>query len=347
MSNRAYLVASPWRRTDPGNAPAFDPEKHTIATAVARIPLLWLSLFSPADLVDGAPVASVKTALSRLDQAAGLLAKRFSSRGSLTEHASALATAIATAKAKYVTIELEEFADLFSRRSTFDARLRKALSGDAAAMTELAALEARKPFPALGQIKRTDVDVMHSLLGTSHIRAVPWEANAAPKKVRKPKVNPGAALRDALENGDVATARELLRQGADPSFSDAFGSTFEQVFYGHVPLSMLDELLKAGAKINEKQRIHGYPLIQAARVGKPEMIRALLSRGADIHVVNPFNDTALSIAVFEGHVEAVKELVKHPFTEKEIAKAIRDASKKVNDKRVAQALKLVEAKRSA
>ena len=40
----------------------------------------------------------------------------------------------------------------------------------------------------------------------------------------------------------------------------------------------------------------------------------------------------------------MKELLTQPFTEKEMAKAIRDASKKQHDKRVARALKLVEAK---
>ena len=284
--------------------------------------MLWLALFSPDDIVRGTPVTTTKSALARVQRTT----LDFGRRGSIAPYADALAATITAMRARYIAIELDEIADLFARRSTFDKLLQRALAGEIAAITKLSALPARKPFPAVGATKRADADVLHSLLGTSHIRAVAWEPAAAPPR-RKPKINPGAALRDALESGDVKAARELLANGADPMFSDHFGSTFEQIFYGYAPVKMLDELLRAGARLDQKQRIRGYPLIQAASVGKPEMLRALLARGADIHVRDEFGYTALAIAAWDGHVDAVKLLLAQPFTEREREAAIRKASK--------------------
>lgn len=367
MSNRAYLVASPWRRRDPSSAPRFDEDLHTVATAVARVPLLWVALFDANDLDDGTPVSAVAPALARLPAAVARLESLWPARGSLASHAEALTTAVRAARGKFVAIELDEIRELYARPSTFDASLRRALGylygardvRAKPALSKLAELPGRGKFPSAIASKRSRADaaIMHGLLGTSHVRDVPWEPEPtrAPRACA-PEINPGAALRDALSEGDVAAARSLLAAGADPSFSDHSGSTFEQVFYKNAPLTMLDELVAAGANLDAKQRIRGYPLVQAAAIGDPKLIRALLDRGVDVHVLDEFRRTALTVAVCQGHVEAVKVLLIAPMTEHELRAAIRWGMRRTGDgtesiterkqreKRVAVAVQLVTAK---
>src|SRR5690606_1285666 len=70
--------------------------------------------------------------------------------------------------------------------------------------------------------------------------------------------------------------------------------------------------LAAGADPNERSEEGQTALMLAARNGRPDAVRLLIERGADVNAVEPFrNQTALMWAAGEGNAEAIHLLVDH------------------------------------
>ncbi len=91
-------------------------------------------------------------------------------------------------------------------------------------------------------------------------------------------------LMDAARNGDVASVRSLLAEGADPSAAQGDGMTALHwaAERGHAQVAEL--LLSAGATVEAKTRIGDYtPLHLAGRSGRGPITSALLDAGADPH----------------------------------------------------------------
>lgn len=122
---------------------------------------------------------------------------------------------------------------------------------------------------------------------------------------------PTRALPAAMHRGHATIAANLLTAGADPNWYSRFtGSCWQAVLWGKVPPRMLATLVRHGGDLARPQASGGgYPLVQAAWVGKAPMIRALLRLGADPHVRDPFRRTPLAIAARAGHVDAVRALL--------------------------------------
>ena len=75
-------------------------------------------------------------------------------------------------------------------------------------------------------------------------------------------------------------------------------------------LSRMRLLHFAGANINA--RSNGYlPLFIAAGEGRSDVVRYLLAEGAEINAREKLGDTALTEAVYYGHVALVNELLLH------------------------------------
>src|SRR5436190_1365820 len=121
MSNTAYLCCSDFAGIYPSaQAKKYKSEKHTVACAVERVPLLWLALFRKNNLKtetietdDGsitvtAPVATLDQVLKQMSAAIERLDAVFPKNGSLATHATLLEKALRKAGGKYVTIELDE-----------------------------------------------------------------------------------------------------------------------------------------------------------------------------------------------------------------------------------------------
>jgi ankyrin repeat protein len=66
--------------------------------------------------------------------------------------------------------------------------------------------------------------------------------------------------------------------------------------------------LKYGANINDKGR-YGNVLIQAVYEKNLELLQYLLEKGADVHLTNHENQTALFIAIAQGQPQMVKLLL--------------------------------------
>ncbi|GAA4637584.1 hypothetical protein GCM10023196_091960 [Actinoallomurus vinaceus] len=205
MANRSFLLVGDYDGINPGwrgDIPGL--EHQVLAEDVYCVPLLWLAMFRPADLVtetfppedeeDGpieatAPLAPKERALAQLDAALPALNRIFDGAGRLDDHAALLREGVASMPGRSVTIELYEIAVLIDDEQ-FYQNLRAGLGsldqpGDLAAdrsrLTDLAQLREGRPFPPArlvldGLDAPDDDDWNHTrLLGTCFLRPVPWE----------------------------------------------------------------------------------------------------------------------------------------------------------------------------
>ncbi|MFB7476216.1 hypothetical protein [Kitasatospora sp. NPDC056184] len=149
MANSSYLCATDVASLYPSSqVPGFDPRGGVVAHDVSGVPLLWLALFRPADLVTGvftideddldddedgeveatAPLAAKDRALAQLDAALPVLNALFAAEGPLDGHAALLRQAVEKAPGAFVTIELEEIEGVWEEEGAFQPTLRAALA---------------------------------------------------------------------------------------------------------------------------------------------------------------------------------------------------------------------------
>ena len=97
----------------------------------------------------------------------------------------------------------------------------------------------------------------------------------------KPNAGNWSALHEAALMGDLASARLLLQNKADPNRKEkANGGTPLHVacFQGQIEIAKM--LIKAGAKLNLRDKEGFTPLFQAKDQGHPELVKYLKSLGA-------------------------------------------------------------------
>ncbi|WP_162906948.1 hypothetical protein [Allorhizocola rhizosphaerae] len=208
MSNNSYLFVSDYDGICPdfvGGIP--DLGQTVLAEDRSCVPLLWLAMFRPPDLVTAtfqpadpedddedevkviAPLAPKDRALAQLQAALDVLDRIFAQEGSLREHAALLRAGVESMPGKFVTINPYEIAVLGGEQEFYDTQ-RDALAsldepGDLIVarqrLADLTALRLGRPFPA-ARLALDDLDAPeddwwnHSrLLGNSFERPVPWE----------------------------------------------------------------------------------------------------------------------------------------------------------------------------
>lgn len=118
-------------------------------------------------------------------------------------------------------------------------------------------------------------------------------------------------LHAAAEEGDVATVRRLLEEGADVSAVAHESRTALHIaaMEGHV--EVMKVLLDAGAAIEARDSGSATPLHQSVASPGGEAAALLLERGADVHAVMEGGVTALHAAAQEGRPEAARALLRH------------------------------------
>ncbi len=149
-------------------------------------------------------------------------------------------------------------------------------------------------------------------------------------------------LMKAALNGDTATARFLLNQGADVNAQDERGETALLVaaYLGYLEMTQL--LVESGADMNlaskdgstpllvaaDQNRIEavqyllkqeakeialksGYHILMASAKDSPEILKIFLERGADPNVSNAKGATALMEAACANNAESMKLLIEH------------------------------------
>ncbi|HEV8367539.1 MAG TPA: ankyrin repeat domain-containing protein [Pyrinomonadaceae bacterium] len=114
------------------------------------------------------------------------------------------------------------------------------------------------------------------------------------------------ALFEAVEQGDLARVRELLKLGTDPDQAIGNHSALAHAARnGHTEI--LELLLDSGANIEGGNGLS--PLACAAFKGQDGIIRLLVGRGADIEGDTGGPGTALFQASAEGHLSTVRLLL--------------------------------------
>jgi ankyrin repeat protein len=161
--------------------------------------------------------------------------------------------------------------------------------------------------PAAGDTRLADAA---SRRDTSTVRAL-LELNGPQKvDVNGPGRDGTPALHWLVRVDDLATARLLIRAGADATRADRYGVTPLYLACANGNAEMIRLLLEVGADPNQSDRTGETPLMTASRVGNVDAMQALLDHGAVVDTRDPtFQQTALMIAVRENHSPAVRLLI--------------------------------------
>ncbi len=132
----------------------------------------------------------------------------------------------------------------------------------------------------------------------------------------------------AIDNGDVASVRELLSGDVDANTTNENGSTFLMRAAANGRPSIVELLLDHGANINA-QRVDGFtPLLFAVFFGHLEVVRLLLERGADAGAQTRFATSAGMWANVRGFDEIQTLLRSHQ--EKHLSPASLGAGQSTN-----------------
>jgi hypothetical protein len=204
MGNKAWLTTAATRQSFPSlQEPGYDAARHTVACCTWGIPLLWLPLFRPSDMLvesvtvqsgrtyrDPAPVVETPTALERLAGAVARLNEVFGEQGSVDQYAAMLREAVASAARPFVTLEAQELAwpgepEEFYRRleralAYFDRPDSREARDDLLYLTPTVS-EPDMPFPAPEEVWGGEdagveaLEMLRFLVGERWVRPVPWE----------------------------------------------------------------------------------------------------------------------------------------------------------------------------
>ncbi len=118
-------------------------------------------------------------------------------------------------------------------------------------------------------------------------------------------------LLQAAEDGEVATVKELVKQGANMNAQDSQGRTSVMIATYKNDPATVETLLEAGADVNIQDNMKNNPFLYAGAEGYLEILRLTIGAGADPSITNRFGGTALIPASEHGYIEVIKELLEN------------------------------------
>jgi uncharacterized protein len=129
--------------------------------------------------------------------------------------------------------------------------------------------------------------------------------------VNAPQTDGSTALHWAVYHEDVTLVDDLLRAGAKAAVANREGATPFYLASVAANAAIMDKLMKQGVDVNGTVLRHGEtPLMFAARTGRPEAVKLLLEAGARVDARDTMRQTtALMWAAEQGHADVVKVLV--------------------------------------
>ena len=121
-------------------------------------------------------------------------------------------------------------------------------------------------------------------------------------------------LIEAVNDGDVARASQLLANGADVNVRDAYGATALMNAAHSGNLEMLETLLSAGAEVDARDELGWTALLKACfnadlNRGFPEIVARLIAAGADPNVKITYGIRPLMLAAGYGEAGVCQALL--------------------------------------
>ena len=116
-------------------------------------------------------------------------------------------------------------------------------------------------------------------------------------------------LIQAAKVGDSAAAVTLLQKRLDPNIAEPDGTT--AIFWAvrNNDLTLVDRLIKAGAKATAANRYGVTPIFLACESGSAAIVERLLTAGVSANATGPEGETALHTCAHSGNVAAAKALL--------------------------------------
>lgn len=116
----------------------------------------------------------------------------------------------------------------------------------------------------------------------------------------------------AAGRGNVATVRQLIKDGANVRIANDDGETalIAAAYKNHMDIAKL--LVAAGADVNHQDRTQQSAYLISTSDGYVELLRLTLANGADVHSTDSYNGTGLIRAADRGYFEIIRELLKTP-----------------------------------
>lgn len=114
------------------------------------------------------------------------------------------------------------------------------------------------------------------------------------------------ALSEACLRGNLELVRLLIKRGANVNWLDQVGTTPLDWAANNSFVSVVVELLKAGADPNiHSPEINNTPLMTASKRGSMPIVKLLIATGANVNAANIRGQTALGFAQTHNHTDIV------------------------------------------
>ena len=118
-------------------------------------------------------------------------------------------------------------------------------------------------------------------------------------------------LIEAVQRGDRAAVRAMLKEAADVNEPSADGTTALHWAVHRDDVELVDALLRAGANVKATNRYGVAPISLAAQNGNAAIVEWLIAAGANANSTLPGGETALMTAARTGKVQAIEVLLEH------------------------------------
>ncbi len=118
-------------------------------------------------------------------------------------------------------------------------------------------------------------------------------------------------LTSAIQKGDLASVRNLLRNKTDVNAHERDGTTPLQWAVYDENLQIVEALIKAGVDVNAANREGMLPLALAAETGNAEIVKLLIEAGANVNNTLANGETPLMMAARTGNTAAIQLLLQH------------------------------------
>ncbi|XP_056001361.1 kinase D-interacting substrate of 220 kDa-like [Ostrea edulis] len=114
----------------------------------------------------------------------------------------------------------------------------------------------------------------------------------------------------ACNEGHVSVVEDLMEAGAGVNLQNRRGNTALIYVCKRGHMKLLEKLVQAGADLNLQNDCRNTPLIVAFKGGHVGVVKELVKKGADVNLQDKWGNTPLIYACKAGYTSVVEELVK-------------------------------------